>query len=453
MRRKTWIIRLILLSIPAILFSLLLMAQSSFVLPLDDDIIQYSAAPKDDPIAKLQERINRGEVHLEYVQPQGYLLSVLKELQIPLSSQVLVFSKTSFQQHLISPDAPRALYFNDDVYIGWVQGGDVVEASSVDPEKGAMFYTLDQRKSATPKFVRREECIQCHASPNTLGVPGHIVRSVYPDKQGIPQLQAGSFRTDDTSPFKERWGGWYVTGTHGSQRHMGNNIVTDKDHPDNLDLDLGANVTNLSKLVDLAPYARPHSDIVALMVLEHQVRMHNLLTRANWETRMAISQQEAMNRALGLPLGQLSDATRRRINGTVESMLKYMLFSEEAKLLEPVKGTSGFEEEFVKTGPRDRNGRSLRDFDLKTRLFRYPCSFLIYSQAFDSLPTLAQEQAYRRLWEVLTGQDKSKDFASLSSSDREAIYRILLDTKQNLPDYWKSAQKTSLAFNKQGAGH
>jgi hypothetical protein len=452
MRRKTWIIRLTLLSVPPILFSLLLMAQSSFVLPLDDDIIQYSAAPKDDPIAKLQERINKGEVKLEYALPQGYLLSVLKELQIPLSSQVLVFSKTSFQQHLISPDAPRALYFNDDVYIGWVQGGDVVEASSVDPEKGAMFYTLDQRKSATPKFVRREECIQCHASPNTLGVPGHIVRSVYPDKVGIPQLQAGSFRTDDTSPFKERWGGWYVTGTHGSQRHMGNNIVTDKDHPDNLNLDLGANVTNLWKWVDLAPYVRPHSDIVALMVLEHQVRMHNLLTRANWETRMAINQQEAMNRALGLPLGQLSDATHRRINGTVESMLKYMLFSEEAKLVEPVKGTSGFEEEFVKKGPRDRNGRSLRDFDLKTRIFRYPCSFLIYSEAFDSLPTLAQEHAYRRLWEVLTGQDKSKEFSSLNSSDREAIFQILLDTKQNLPDYWRAAQKTSLALNRQRAG-
>jgi hypothetical protein len=153
---------------------------------------------------------------------------------------------------------------------------------------------------------------------------------------------------------------------------------------------------------------------------------------------MAINQQEAMNRALGLPLGQLSDATKRRINGTVESMLKYMLFSEEAKLVEPVKGTSGFEEEFVKTGPWDRNGRSLRDFDLKTRLFRYPCSFLIYSQAFDSLPKLAQEQAYRRLWEVLTGQEKSNDFASLSSSDRGAIYQILSDTKQNLPDYWNS---------------
>ena len=451
MRCKTWIMHLNFIFILLILFSLLLMAQSSFVLPLDDDIIQYSAAPKDDPIARLQERINNGEVKLEYVQPQGYLLSVLKQLQIPLSSQVLVFSKTSFQQHLISPDAPRALYFNDDVYIGWVQGGDLMEASSVDPEKGAMFYTLDQKKSVTPKFVRREECIQCHASPNTLGVPGHIVRSVYPDRQGIPQLQAGSFRTDDTSPFKERWGGWYVTGTHGSQRHMGNIMVTDKEHPDNLDLDKGANVTNLWRLVDLSPYAGHHSDIVALMVLEHQTRMHNLLTRVNWETRMAISQQEAMNRALDLPPGQWSDATRRRINGTVESMLKYMLFSEETKLLEPVKGTSGFEEEFVKTGPRDRNGRSLRDFDLKTRLFRYPCSFLIYSQAFDALPKPAQDQVYRRLWGILTGQEQSKDFASLSRSDREAICQILLDTKQDLPDYWKSDQKTSLALSSQPA--
>ena len=278
-------------------------------------------------------------------------------------------------------------------------------------------------------------------------MPGHIVRSVYPDKQGIPQLQGGSFRTDHTSPLKERWGGWYVTGTHGSQRHMGNNFVTDKDHPESLDLNAGANITNLGKLVDLTPYAQPHSDIVALMVLEHQVRMHNLLTRVNWETRMAISQQEAMNRALGQPFDQWSDATRRRIFGTAEQLVKYMLFTEEARLVEPVKGTSNFAEEFAMTGPRDRSGRSLRDLDLNTRLLRYPCSSLIYSEAFDALPRPAQNYMFRRLWEVLTGKDQSSEFASLSKSDREAIYQILLDTKANLPDYWKLTRTTAVAHS------
>ncbi|MFN8009515.1 MAG: hypothetical protein U0V70_21275 [Terriglobia bacterium] len=440
MKNKYWFI---LLGLHVVLTGLFLpdfLAQSSFVLPLDDDLLQYMAEPKDDPVAKLQREINSGKVQLEYSPAHGYLSSVLRELQIPLSSQVLVFSKTSFQQQLISPSAPRALYFNDNVYIGWVQGGEVIEVSSVDPEKGAIFYTLDQRKAASPKFVRREECLQCHASPNTSGVPGHIVRSVYPDHEGIPQLRAGSFRTDDSSPLKERWGGWYVTGTHGTQRHMGNIIVADKEHPENMDREKGANITNLGSLVDVAPYLRPHSDIVGLMVLEHQVRMHNLLTRINWETRLAISQQEAMNRALGLPLEHLSDATERRINNAVESGLRYMLFTDEAKLADAVKGTSGFEEEFSRKGPQDHNGRSLRDFDLKTRLFRYPCSFLIYSEAFDSLPKVAQERLFRRLWEVLSGQDASKDYASLTDTDRKAIFQILLDTKPNLPAYWMSDQ-------------
>jgi len=228
---------------------------------------------------------------------------------------------------------------------------------------------------------------------------------------------------------------------------MGNSFVTDKDHPESLDLNVGANITNLGKLVDLTAYAQPHSDIVALMVLEHQVRMHNALTRVNWETRMAINQQEAMNRALGQPLDQWSDATRRRIFGTAEQLVKYMLFTEEARLVEPVKGTSNFTEEFASIGPKDRSGRSLRDLDLKTRLPRYPCSFLMYSEAFDALPKPAQNYIFRRLWEILTEKDQSNEFASLSSSDREAILEILLDTKSNLPDYWKLTQTTQAAHS------
>ncbi|MSO23718.1 MAG: hypothetical protein EXQ58_10825 [Acidobacteria bacterium] len=193
-------------------------SQSSLVLPVEGDAIRYLAPPKDDPVAQLQQRLDRGDVQLEYAAPGGYLLSVLKQLQVSVSSQMLVFSKTSFQQYRIAPAAPRAVYFNDNAYVGWVQGGDVVELSAVDPERGAMFYTLDQRKTDKPRFIRRDECLQCHASPRTLGVPGHFVRSVFPDREGFPQLQAGSFLTDHSSPLKERWGGWYVTGTHGAQR-------------------------------------------------------------------------------------------------------------------------------------------------------------------------------------------------------------------------------------------
>jgi hypothetical protein len=414
-------------------------SQSSLVLPVDDDAIRYFAPPKDDPVAQLQQRLDRGEVHLEYATPGGYLLSVLKQLQIPLSSQMLVFSKTSFQQHRIAPETPRALYFNDNAYVGWVQGGDVVELSAVDPERGAMFYSLDQRKSAKPKFIRREECLQCHASPKTLGVPGHLVRSVFPNREGFPQLQAGSFLTDHSSPLKDRWGGWYVTGTHGAQRHLGNVWVQDPEQPDHLDTEAGANLTNLWKLVQLSTYPTPDSDLVALMVLEHQTRLHNLLTRTNWETRLALTQQMDINRAMGEPLDHWSDSTRRRIQSQVDALLKYMLFTDETRLTEPVSGTSSFQKEFPLAGPKDRRGRSLRDFDLKQRLFRYRCSFLIYSAAFDALPPAAKDCFFQTLWSILNGGDRCQDFASLSKTDRREILEILLETKPGLPAYWKGA--------------
>lgn len=410
-------------------------AQSSFVLPMEDEAIGYNAPTRNDPVARLQRKLERGDVTLEYQSPGGYLLSVLRNLDVPVSSQVLVFSKTSFQLQLISPAAPRALYFNDNVYIGWVKGSQVMEVSSVDPERGAFFYTLDNRDGSTIGFVRRDECLQCHASPRTLGVPGHIVRSVYPDVEGFPQLQAGSFDTDDNSPISQRWGGWFVSGTHGAQRHMGNVWVKDRNQPERLDREAGANLTDLAKVVDLSSYASPHSDPVALMVLAHQSKLHNLITRVGYETKLALSHQQAISQALKRPPEEWFDSTRRRIFGPVDALLKYLLFSGEAPLTAPVRGTSDFQKQFAGLGPRDSKGRSLRDFDLDTRLFRYRCSFLIYSRALDSLPQPALDYLYRRLYQILTGEQK--EFDLLSASDRKAILEILVETKPSLPAYFR----------------
>jgi hypothetical protein len=207
-------------------------------------------------------------------------------------------------------------------------------------------------------------------------------------------------------------------------------------------METGANVSHLQSLVKLDHYLRPDSDLVALMVLEHQTKLHNLLTRANWETRIALHQQQDMNRALGQPSNYWSDSTRRRIQRQVEDLLKYLLFIDEIRLDAAVAGTSGFQDEFPKTGPRDPQGRSLRDLDLKTRLFRYPCSFLIYSDAFAALPPEAQDHLYQRLHDVLTGKDQSKEFSSLSRDDRTAILEILLETKSDLPDYWRASAQS-----------
>ncbi len=400
--------------------------------------IDYLSAPLSDPVAELQKRIDEKTVELEFDEERGYLKSVLEHLGVSTESQVLVFTKTSFQLKRISPRSPRAVYFQDDVYVGWVRGGDVVEISAVDPRQGAVFYTLDQEETARPRFVRRTyECLQCHSSSLTRGVPGHLVRSVYPAPDGRPILKAGTFLTDHTSPLKERWGGWYVTGRHGAQRHLGNLLVRGADDPETVDTDAGANVTDLGGWFEGDDYLSPHSDIAALMVLEHQTQLHNLITRANFLTRITLNDEKVMNDMLERPADHRSESTLRRIASAAEPLVKYLLLSGEAQLTDPISGTSGFAAEFASRGPRDRRGRSLRELDLNTRLFRYPCSYLIYSEAFDELPAPVKDRVYQRLWEVLTGEDRTDDFAHLSPADRQAILEILRDTKPGLPAYWK----------------
>jgi hypothetical protein len=259
-----------------------------------------------------------------------------------------------------------------------------------------------------------------------VGVPGLLLRSVFPAADGTPQVPMGSFDTNHSSPLKERWGGWYVTGTHGSQRHMGNVWLADG----RLDPESGANVTSLEGRFDVSAYATPHSDIVALMILAHQTRLHNLISRVNWETRLALHEQ-----------GASANAISGRIHSAVEILLRSMLFTDEARLEAPVRGTSTFAGDFTALGPRDTTGRSLRDLDLNSRMFRYPCSYLIYSESFDALPKPALDYFYRRLWEVLTGPDPNIDtnrvLQGLTKSDRESILSILRATKAGLPDYWR----------------
>lgn len=413
-------------------------------MPIDHDAIRYSKAPVDDAITRLQRRIDTGETKLQYDDTFGYLRSVLSALQVPQSSQVLVFSKTSFQAPLIGRRTPRALYFNERVAVGFVRTSELLEFAALDPKQGVIFYTLDQENSAHPRFERRDTCLQCHQSGGTLGVPGLVVRSVFPESSGMPLFQAGTFVTDHRSPLKERWGGWYVTGTHGSQTHMGNAIVPDRSAPDKLETEGTQNLTSLAGKIDTGAYLKPDSDIVALMTLEHMTQMVNLIVRVGWEARLALHDNAAIALAMSHSEAkdtepQLSESTSHRINSAVEELLAYMLFSGETRLTAPVKGTSDFTREFAASGPHDAKGRGLRDFDLQTRMFRYPCSFMIESEAFDSLPAVVRERVYRRLWEVLAGQDKSQPFQHLTGTDREAIRDILIATKKDLPAYWKES--------------
>lgn len=399
--------------------------------------INYSAAKPDNIVSQLQVRINRGEVKLDFADEFGYLPAMLKELNVPVSSQMLVFSKTSLQRDRITPRTPRALYFNDEVYIGFCRLGEVMEVSVADTKLGTVFYTLQQEPVAKPQFTRHtENCLSCHASRHQ-GIPAHMVRSVFPDRDGNPILSGGSFRIDQTSPIKQRWGGWYVTGTHGDQKHFGNMIMPKRSVPDEPVNETGLNITDLKGRIDTGMYLSPHSDLIALMVLEHQTEMHNRITAANYQTQYAHRDADIINELDGVPHGRLTESTSRRIDSAAEQLIEYLLFCDEAPIEGAMKGCSSFADEFSKRGPRDKKGRSLRDFDLNKRLFKYPCSYLVYSPAFDGMPATVKERVYRRLWDILNGKVTSKEYAHLTVDDRQAIKGILIDTKPGLPDYWK----------------
>jgi hypothetical protein len=406
----------------------------------EDAPIFYSKTPAHDPVARLQRKIDSGAIKFDRDPEHGYLEAALKHLNVPASSQMLVLSKTSFQSTIITPRKPRALYFNDETYIGYVQGGTVLEIISIDRNLGSVFYLMSQN-ARKPKFVRQNfECMQCHLSDNTQNVPGLLMRSVYADLEGQPNQSAGSFITNDHSPFSERWGGWYVTGKYGSQRHMGNMTCDDAGHPDLAESEKNANIPSVAQLFKTEPYLRDTSDVVALMVLGHQQSLHNLMESTNYYVRTALYEARQGNKAGPQPASQpssnLPQSTRDRIDFACERVVKALLFSGETRLTDPVAGTSGFAEEFSARGPKDRLGRSLRDFDLTHRLFKYPCSYLIYSEQFDGLPAEAKERIYRRMWEVLSGKDDGKPFEHLTAEDRGAILQILRETKKDLPGYW-----------------
>ena len=378
-----------------------------------DVIVPYTPPPQTDaglrdPATSLARRVQAGAATLTAAPVGGVLASLLSELKIPVMSQTLVFSKTSLQYEYISPRTPRALYFNDDTYVGFVPDGSILEISSVDPNLGAVFYTVGQRTGARPMLVTDERCVQCHQIPATLGVAGHLLRSTFVRSDGTLASGEPSYLTDDRSPVAERWGGWFVSGTITGDEHMGNSPLPQSEHAATFDRSRGTAITDVAHLFNRTRYLSPHSDVVALMVLGHQVRMHNLIAR--------------LHRSVtdGAPAKDVSTQT--------DDLVRYMLFADEAPLKGAVKGPTTFAADFERRGPADPKGRSLRQFDLTTRLFRYPCSYLIYSEAFLALPATVKTAIYARIDAILTNRDADPSVARLTSADRASIREILRAT-------------------------
>jgi hypothetical protein len=394
--------------------------RDAFVASRDHPAIAYSREPASDAVARLNRRLEEGSAALTFDQTSGYLRSVLDALDISTRSQTLVFSQTSFQAPLIRMHNPRAVYFSDTAAVGWVRGGEVLEVAAQDPRQGVVFYALAQKASNAPRFERNDQCLACHLSWDTLGVPGLIVHSVHP----LPDEKSyvNGYTTIHGSPLEQRWGGWWVTGNHGGARHMGNIPVMPGDRGTKL---AGPTrpLLSLEGLFDLKGYPTPYSDVVALLVLAHQTHMTNLLTRTGWEARLAAASP--------------SPDAKARVEEAARDLVDYMLFIDEAPLAGPVQGSSGFAEEFAARGPRDSQGRSLRELDLRRRLLRYRCSYMIYSPAFDALPPAARDAVYARLWAVLSGTESHQRYRRLTLAERRTIVSILRETKKDLPAYFR----------------
>lgn len=405
--------------------------------------IRYSATKANDATQRLEARLASGQLSLP-PDDKAAVRAILKEMHVPVESQVIVYSKTSLQRGLISPTHPRAIYFNDDCYLGWVPGG-LMEVCSFDPELGPVFYTFDPRpqsKPELPRFKRDNDCLSCHGGSFVRGIPGVFVRSINTEESGDPLLQYGSKVVDHTTPFTERWGGWYVTGTHGEATHQGNVFARTKDRELIVDHKQGANITDLSRFFPVQTLLTNSSDIVALLVLEHQTAMHNAITRAGYNTRRMLAYQRSLQTDLKEPITDEPsyDSVKRVFDSAAQDVVDHLLYKDEAILPEGgVKGSSAFQQVYEHNGIRTKDGRSLRDLRLDRYLFKYRCSHLIYSQQFLALPKTLKQRIYTRLAKALDADNPDSRYDYLSKQERINITEILRETHPDLKSQWPKA--------------
>ena len=406
--------------------------------------INYSQATPHDPISRLQAELRSGKLQLP-ADDRGVVVALLGALHISPASQVLVFSKTSFQNDRISPRHPRALYFTDDCYFGWVPGG-LAELAAIDPVLGPVFYSFDPRAPTAGharKFERGNDCLRCHGGHFVGGIPGVFVRSVYAAESGEPIYRQGTEVVDYRTPFEQRWGGWYVTGTHGGTTHRGNTFAAERGDELVFDPAHGANRTNLDSFCSLESYLSPGSDLVALLVLEHQTAMQNLLTRAGLNCRHMLDYQTNLQSELKESVNgeePVYDSVRGMFDHAAEEIVDGLLFKDEAALPEKFAGTSDFAATFAQGAPRTAEAGSLKDLLTGDHLFKNRCSYLIYSATYQALPAALKRRVAVRLGQALDAEHPAARYTFLHRAERVRIAAILRATHPDFRAGFPSAE-------------
>ena len=368
----------------------------------------YWQRPPQDPFTKIKAALESGKLPLDRTSEKAFVISLLKAIDISPSTQTLVYSTTSLQSGRISPRNPRALYFNEDVYVGWVPGGQI-EIASIDPALGGIYYIFNiPRGPGQIRVERSTRCFNCHAEFEHGRVPGLLLKSVVPGPGG-GSLE--SFRSDTTGhgiPFKDRFGGWHLTGKHGITAHWGNIVGT-------------LSPAGLKKYANppgrqfrWETYPVPTSDVLAHLLHEHQVGFVNRAIKATYDTRAALVAGDA----------------KAMLTKHASVLTRYLLFADEAKFPDGgIGGDALLKKDFAKRARRTKAGLSLRDFDLRTRIFKHRCSYMIQSAAFTGLPAPLKQQIFAEIRAALNPTKAHPASAHLPAAEKRAIAVILSATK------------------------
>ena len=391
----------------------------------------YWTRPPQDRFARIKAEIETGKRQLDVGSEKGLLLSLLRELDVPVSSQMLVMSATSLQKGLINPRNPRALYFNDDTYVGFVPRGRI-EIASIDPELGGIFYISQRgRNDRLPRIERADNCMTCHAPHYLDEIPGLVIESVVPGMTGGGEKAFRRETSGHAVPLDQRFGGWHVTGAGAFVRHWGNLMM--EFTPE------GRRERNvqIGELFEPERYPLATSDILPQLLHEHQVGFVNRTVRATYRARGSLRELEA---AKGTPReSEVAAKWNAERETLARDLVKYLLFADEAPLPSGgVQGDPQFKADFLARRKTAADGTSLRDFELQTRLFTRRCSYMIYSPSFLGMPAALKEAVFRQLGAALDEGHPMPEFAYLPDAEKRSIRTILKETLTELPPTWGS---------------